>query len=417
MPWSGKPIYPFPEVIDAGPWTIEHVAKGGHSARSTRVFGAPLDDTPFARGVRAHELAHVRFSPARPQPKRHRVQLDTLLAVEDARVNEGAGRAGLREVLWEIDDPTQPVPDPRQNFRGATLLLVSAHGTRYYERVRAAYADAGDAGMLTCQLAERAVRAFREPPELPGFTATLAVARMLDRLLELSPPPRAMPTGLEKLVAAAAARPLGSGTATGVRPGGGRPRWGELRAVEEPPRLLACRRGRSVRALRLTEEGVGLVRPDRLLVDGRCFGRRQRVPGGSVLIDASTSMRLATRDLLAIVDAAPGALVACYDGHSTGWGIVRVLARDGFRVDDAMVAGPTGQGANVVDGPALEWLAEQPEPRVWVSDGEVRGVGDWSAPELYEDALRICRRASITRVGSATEARAVLCARTLRSAA
>ncbi|HKB15187.1 MAG TPA: hypothetical protein VKF62_03935, partial [Planctomycetota bacterium] len=175
----------------------------------------------------------------------------------------------------------------------------------------------------------------------------------------------------------------------------GPPRWGELRRVEELPRTLPVPGAPCGRMRRAAEEGLEFRFPHRLLLDRRVFARRRRLLGGSVLVDASASMKLEPKDLLAIVAAAPGAEVACYEGTAEGWGVVRVLARDGRRVADSLVDPPLGKGANVIDGPALRWLATRRRPRIWVSDGHVRGVGDRAAVELDLDAQRICASGGI----------------------
>jgi hypothetical protein len=59
-----------------------------------------------------------------------------------------------------------------------------------------------------------------------------------------------------------------------------------------------------------------------------------------------------------------------------------------------------GRG-NVIDGPALRWLASQPGPRIWISDGRVTGVRDRSSLDLVVEAMGICRRNQITRVDKA----------------
>jgi len=48
-----------------------------------------------------------------------------------------------------------------------------------------------------------------------------------------------------------------------------------------------------------------------------------------------------------------------------------------MRVDDKYLDRHSGYG-NVIDGPALQWLATQPERRIWVSDMHVFGVGTHS---------------------------------------
>ena len=57
------PIYPLPEVVCPGVWSIEEMERGGHVIPEDRVIAVPLDATRFARAVRAHEMSHICFSP------------------------------------------------------------------------------------------------------------------------------------------------------------------------------------------------------------------------------------------------------------------------------------------------------------------------------------------------------------------
>lgn len=56
----GRRASPYPEIILPGAWTIRHQARGGHTVPRDRLLSAPLLDSPFARALRLHELAHVR---------------------------------------------------------------------------------------------------------------------------------------------------------------------------------------------------------------------------------------------------------------------------------------------------------------------------------------------------------------------
>ena len=48
-------------------------------------------------------------------------------------------------------------------------------------------------------------------------------------------------------------------------------------------------------------------------------------------------------------------------------------------------------GGNVVDGPALHWLATMPERRIWVSDMYIFGAyGDTSGFNLMKDVHDTC---------------------------
>ena len=128
-------------------------------------------------------------------------------------------------------------------------------------------------------------------------------------------------------------------------------------------------------------EGSVIIRPDRLCIDRAIFGRRGSGGVGvgfsgacTILIDISGSMGLSTTDIENLVSAAGGyATVATYcgSGKSGRLTIVASAAKRASR-DDMRRTGP----GNIVDLPALKWLATQSHPRIWVCDGAVTGVGD-----------------------------------------
>jgi hypothetical protein len=133
--------------------------------------------------------------------------------------------------------------------------------------------------------------------------------------------------------------------------------------------------------------------------DGAVFRARRPAPGGTVLVDVSGSMNLSQEDLETIVAAAPAATVAVYASTDRAFrrGAVTIVARGGRVADIRSVHRGYTEG-NVVDGPALEWLGRQPEPRLWISDGVVTGVGDITTPRLLLEAATLCRRFRIRRV-------------------
>ncbi|MBW2271485.1 MAG: hypothetical protein JRH16_23280 [Deltaproteobacteria bacterium] len=183
--------------------------------------------------------------------------------------------------------------------------------------------------------------------------------------------------------------------------------------IAEPALPHACAKPPSgaARGRRSAAEGVLLRDISRFAHDQRVFaGRaRQQRGGGSVLVDTSGSMSLDPDDIAAIIAGAPGAtLVAIYSGRQAE-GELRVVVRDGRRIG---VEGLTPFGsANVIDQPALEWLAKQPEPRVWISDGSVTGVNDTPSRKVRIRCRQICRRARIERVGDAAAAAKLLARR------
>jgi hypothetical protein len=136
----------------------------------------------------------------------------------------------------------------------------------------------------------------------------------------------------------------------------------------------------------------------------------RRVRGGTVLIDTSGSMSLDAAGVDQILTASSGAaLIAIYSGSNTV-GELRIVAQGGRRADARDLV-PFGRG-NIIDEPALAWLAQQPGPRLWISDGGVTGIGDATSAKLQEQCREIVQRAGIQRVKNVKEA-AVFLARGL----
>ena len=62
--------------------------------------------------------------------------------------------------------------------------------------------------------------------------------------------------------------------------------------------------------------------------------------------------------------------------------MIEVIAKDG-KLNTKAISNLYEHGYNSVDLDALKWLAQQPEPRIWISDQQVVGVGsDGSARNL-----------------------------------
>ena len=111
---------------------------------------------------------------------------------------------------------------------------------------------------------------------------------------------------------------------------------------------------------------------------------------------ASGSMCFGPAELQRITAAAPLATVAIYAGRGAS-GTLSIVAARGRMASSSDIGTNLGRG-NVVDGPALRWLAQQPEPRIWISDGQVTGTHDRPSTDLVVDAIRICQQAAIRRV-------------------
>ena len=130
----------------------------------------------------------------------------------------------------------------------------------------------------------------------------------------------------------------------------------------------------------------------------RIFDRKVKGNGGVVLIDYSGSMALSEKDVLDIMEAAPGCTVACYttnsfdkDGAANCW----ILGERG-RMTSAI---PESRGGNGVDHPALVWAVQQKQrsnaPVVWVTDGGVLGPGQGYRAQLAMQCIKTVQKSKV----------------------
>jgi hypothetical protein len=401
---NARAAYPLPEVVDQTrrkKWVIE--ATGTISPRVELTHGmliVPLDESAQSRFMRDHELGHVHWSPKRPdaQALKHKVSPDVLAAVEDLRINTKLSVAGVDTSTggWSKGVCEALAKDllRRNDPRLTVLMAVAAQGSGLMEKVFNEVLKENAIGTSALEIARMARNALWDV-RVPKFRDTVRVAKWLQTLLDagcaLDPRFPGISgkhgcTGLEAALKIA----KGCGTSKSATR---RIPWGKMK-IETPPRAhrVAGYLGRRNRA---TDEGTYPRFAHRLLVDGRIFKHYRRGRGGSALIDASGSMSLASEDIQKILDAAPGCTVAVYSGNVRD-GVLRVLAKEGREVEPNWIAAPAG-GANVVDGPALQWLSKQLKPRVWVSDGQVTGVNDRSSAVNQLECLCLTRQHQIVR--------------------
>ncbi len=235
----------------------------------------------------------------------------------------------------------------------------------------------------TYDRAERILRSFTEPTKYPPWESTLALAAWLhrlkkdlekqlwddmntapdfERLLNRTPTPALPVTGSKGI------------TITPTADTTGEIIWGEPYTWTAPltEGLPAWKTQRHNRAI---DEGTIPRYMHRWYVDKRVFHRTRRLPGGSILIDVSGSMSFSRGQLNELVEAAPASIIAIYTGQDSGPdGEICIVADDQKRAAEEYLH-IDGYGGNGIDLPALEWLSQQSEPRIWVSDG---GVSCWS---------------------------------------
>jgi hypothetical protein len=396
-------IYPIVEAVDSRPWIIR--SGPGAMDPEQRIMSVPLGTSGGDRHVRAHELAHVKITPkvqAHKQCKKFGVTNDALQCCEDLRVHSYLHRCGVPATgILSQPEADVLIAKHKDDLRSLATLLISSLFTADYPRLVATLEkvlvkDVHDNLLRNVRLINRRLHGGKKIYRTIGLrNCTIPAARLVDAIW----PPEGDGHSISLPFKELQGRELRG--RKGVK-------WGTIAIHHANTHVM-----RPVPRIALkkifSDEGAVLSAPYRMPIDGRVFLRKKKAMGGTVLVDTSGSMHLSETDLQTILRAAPAATIAIYSGRAKT-GTLTVVGDKGRLVNNehlTRLRQEAGRG-NVVDGPALEWLSQQPQPRIWVSDGIVTGTGDAVNLDLAADALRICRRAKIRRVEKADAATAFL---------
>lgn len=180
-------------------------------------------------------------------------------------------------------------------------------------------------------------------------------------------------------------------------------RWGKMNIHTPTLTVNLQSRLHAGRAYKASDFGYNPKYINRYCIDKKIFKQKQRVKGGTILIDASGSMSFTGKDILEIMQMLPAVNIAMYNG-SYNSGDLRIIARNGMRVDEQYLNKHKGRG-NVIDGPALEWLATMPARRIWVSDMYVFGMSGTNSAgfNLIKECLDICTKNRIINLKNIDE--------------
>lgn len=149
----------------------------------------------------------------------------------------------------------------------------------------------------------------------------------------------------------------------------------------------------AIRELRKRNSDIGVVPKNmhRMTTDRKVFTSRKTIAGGSMMIDCSGSMSWSNSDVRDIIETLPASTIAGYVGYNTNIGgydgEIRIIAKNG-QIDTRAIDKLLCYGNNSIDLEGLKWLAQQDEPRIWVSDQQVIGVrpdGSGRVTELSND--------------------------------
>lgn len=426
-----KPLYPVPEAITrpdlTGPYEIEDgysssvdLAKG----RMVVSTGGPCRDCgqDHARASRIHETGHAAFTPkdwaARARRTKDKLPVELVNACEDARIyaRRAASRLAMSPPqLCEVED--EPYQIVRQAIRSGNLLHLAATVAAAYqsgdeaaidravERVAselAAKADPleqlkGTQVATMCGSVKYMVKWHMSYHYNPTFRQSLALARSLIDVVNNTASEYASR-------AAEISEQLRHDAETRIRKYGGKTppkqpanvKFGEMLIVKLP--LPNRAKAGFDRKWTAREEGDVPVRFDRWTIDRRVFRARKKTKGAALLVDVSGSMAWTADDLARVLNEVPAATIALYSGAGPSGKLV-IVARKG-RAASMTAAHRYMMGGNVIDGPALQWLADQPESvKLWMSDGGITGVGDgWSGEGGEAYCGKILRKGHIMQV-------------------
>lgn len=391
-------IVPMPSVLDGRRYQVRDSGGITHPAWVQRIgdergtMVVPMGDDPASHRVRLHEMSHVRWSPANPSLPEG-VSGPTMNAAEDRRMHRRLQETGFSATLdaplfgpedWQkladqfgIHDDPENAAEPFPDLEVARMILAS-DGTAEGERFRTIaceYRGRSWIADLVDEVMDRhGIRARR-----PAWKTTLAVAKEIDDFFsgldEMEP-------GLKRQLPDADQSTSGG-------------EWGEM-TVREMPLTDPLPRGMKERTRRATDTGAVPRNWHRLPLDGSVFTRKVKRPGGgTVLLDQSGSMGLDPSEVLDLMAAFPGVTIGTYAGTNSR-GELRIIARNGRRASEEDCYHPWEK--NVVDGPALDWLLDQPGPRVWISDGYVTGANVGMTRHLLMDAAEKVARGNVIMV-------------------
>lgn len=405
--------YPLPE-ISGDKWDIKQ-DRMGMVNKETKLMLVPLDASIESEFVRAHEVAHAKFSPAVPNPDElEGIDIGLLKAIEDYRIHRIMKAADL---VYEFDDEItgryRAVETPADVIG---LYACTVHSP--YEKVAlSSIAEAkhpDKEGSVLHRTKKILEKYFGRPTEsdrregarIFNFSNTLEATRELTTFISHAEHIEAMLRADESLPEEILKDELRELMEFDSRGMDEEPEiyWGDMNILVYPM-PIRCK-NYLVHANVPVDEGVLMHDISRWSLDGRIFSRKKSVFGCSILIDISGSMALSRKDIYDVIEKAPHAKIMTYSANSER-GTLRIIADKGKRVYDADI-GATDGHCNVIDYPALQFLAQQRAPRIWVSDGIVTGIGDRTNKKLTLQCKEFALTNGIKRVRTVKKALDIL---------
>lgn len=412
-------ITPLPEAFDGRKWAVKN-GPGAVDLTSNEMF-IPTGNTYADQFVRLHEMGHARWTPKSASEKlahKHGISLEALQVCEDARIHAKLGKLnsiGREKMTGVLTDQTakayiEYALKTRNPARELARILTGSWGTSDSARIRRAISDydikdkeTHEAHRLMNEVdeAHNVIRehyssaTLRRNAKLDFKKTTLPAAQMFDRLFPVNPE-KMDDCKLDKF----RKKLMRQGKFKHVP-------WAELDGPVNPALTKNYNARKLGASHRATDSGAILRNLHRLPVDGAIFSTRKKIVGGALLLDASGSMDIQSGAIEKFLESVPHGIVAIYAGmKSRNRGTLAIIAKAGRMLDAEGIERLRSKIGrhNLVDGPALRWLAKQSGKKVWVSDGIVTGSEEKVGENLPLECDQICRAAGIERFDAVHEA-------------
>lgn len=437
---------PLPELLDGEDWEVRSSGKldKAYVDFNKREFVVPFHTGPSGELVRAHEAMHVKISPRSGIDKKN---FRTFQAIEDARVHQGLRIVGIQTDKGRVFSKDTMLNNFAQGEERRTPLRLAeawfatkglAEEENIKEIIDEFLGDRSDELLDTCVDIYNEYFAENEAKgELTSLKqAKKAMKELLKRIKEMS---SEQENGMDEACDKSQQRGREPKNVTGTFIPGDNPSdtsTEEIDVVTDEereeikdalphsdffltddggePGEMTVEKGeldqvikfKKVASVKITpsDEGVIPSRMYRYATDMRVFSRKgRRRANAAVLIDISGSMSLSNEQIEQIIRLCPAAIVGVYCGMGSV-GKLRIVAEKG-RFTTNFKQGYEMGHSNIVDYPALLWLAKQKEKKkIWISDGYATGKNDTGlSPYWIRKIVNVLRVHKIERVGEVKE--------------
>jgi hypothetical protein len=367
-----------PDIFEDNVWVVkgsDGLEEAGTNRRARQMV-VPSGDGPTEQAIRRHEMAHAAVG----HPQSHALR-GAMAAAEDLLMNHWVTHSAGLTLPVRMRDIYRGVPSQEEDV---LPKLCAVHGTEAEEEFYKATRSAGGlVGIRAMKVRESIGKAIGEIDRLgyPGKATNVEVIKAMAKHLEPYVMPRGGRAGLMEM----------AGMSEDAHA------WAKMTEITLPltkraPKLVGRKNIRPYR------QGEYIQFPDRLTTDSKVFATKDRGGEGSLLVDCSGSMSWNMDSLQKVIDLSPRFVTGCYWGTNgvpdRGW--LAIVSKRGKYHGQP----PKQDGCgNKVDGPALRWLAKQPQPRFWMSDRGCTGIGDRGATqEMHEEVRQIEAEHRITNI-------------------